>query len=103
MTHLRTPWFLGLLYNATDRLLFHPDQPPTSRVYVPSPATFGLAFENLYIRSKDSTRIHMFFVKCHGSVHGTVKYPTILFLHGNAGNVGHRLANAQGLVRWFFC
>ena len=44
--------FSGLLYHATDRFLFHPDQPTTSRVYVPSPATFGLPFENLYIRSK---------------------------------------------------
>ena len=42
----------GLLYHATDRFLYHPDQPTTSRVYVPSPATFGLPFENLYIRSK---------------------------------------------------
>ena len=40
------------MYHATDRFLYHPDQPTTSRVYVPSPATFGLPFENLYIRSK---------------------------------------------------
>lgn len=94
----------GLLYNATDRFLYHPDQPPTSRVYVPSPSTFGLPFENLYIRSKDSTRIHMFYVKSPKVTPDQAsKLPTILFLHGNAGNVGHRLANVHGLVKHLDC
>ena len=146
-------FFSGLLYHATDRFLYHPDQPTTSRVYVPSPATFGLPFENLYIRSKvcygiddvinvkekaidcffckkskyegwtscnigndslpyllsflscqDSTRIHMFFIKCPGvPAEVSPMLPTILFLHGNAGNIGHRLANVHGLVKHLGC
>jgi hypothetical protein len=53
----------GILYHAGDRLLYHPEQPPTSRVYVPSPSMAGLAFESIYIKSKDKTRLHMFLVR----------------------------------------
>ena len=111
--------FTGLLYHAGDRLLYHPEQPATARVFVPSPSMFGLAFENIYIKSRDHTRLHMFLVTASPT---TVNYnrkpsagggansssqsngncgatsedvetaapPTILFLHGNAGNIGHR-------------
>ena len=40
------------------------DQPENARILVPSPAMVGLdAFESVYIKSKDRTRIHMFFIK----------------------------------------
>merc|ERR1719268_497955 len=32
----------GVLYQAGDRLLYHPEQPPHSRVFVPTPAIFNL-------------------------------------------------------------
>ena len=41
----------GILYHAGDRLLYHPEQPPTSRVYVPSPSMVGLAFESVFIKA----------------------------------------------------
>ena len=84
----------GLLYHAGDKLLYHPDQPNNSRVYVPSPSIMGMAFESLYIKSKDQTRLHMFFIK---SPAGSLA-PTILFLHGNAGNIGHRIMCIKDLV-----
>ena len=31
----------GLLYHSTDRFLYHPDEPNTARVYVPSPSVLG--------------------------------------------------------------
>ena len=46
----------GILYHSTDRFLYHPDQPNSARVYVPSPSILGLDFENVYIKSKDSVR-----------------------------------------------
>lgn len=85
----------GVLYKAGDKLLFHPEQPPHSRVFVPSPALFSLPFENLFIKARDGTQLHMFLVKQTNEVYGQV--PTLLFLHGNAGNIGHRLLNAKGL------
>ena len=42
----------GVLYKAGDRLLYHPDQPPHSRVFVPTPNMFDLPFDNLFIPSR---------------------------------------------------
>ena len=40
----------GLLYNVQDKLLYFPNQPPTSRFYVESPSSIGIPFENVFIR-----------------------------------------------------
>jgi len=85
----------GVLYKAGDKLLYHPNQPPHSRVFVPTPAMFDLPFDNLFINSRDGTQLHLFLVKQPGEKSAQV--PTILYLHGNAGNIGHRLLNVQGL------
>lgn len=71
-----------------DHLLYHPELPAHSRVYVPAPSMFNLPYQSVYTRSIDGTMLHMFFItqpddKIKSS-------PTILFLHGNAGNMGHR-------------
>jgi len=92
----------GLLYHSTDRFLYHPDQPATARVYVPSPSVLGLTFENVYIKTKDSVRLHMFFVK-QVTEALTASSPTVLYFHGNAGNIGHRLMNVKGFVQMLGC
>ena len=69
---------------------------------MPSPSTLGLTFENVYIKSKDSTRLHLFFVK-QVTESLTTSSPTILYFHGNAGNIGHRLMNVKGLVQMLGC
>ena len=90
------------MYHSTDRFLYHPDQPATARVYVPSPSICGLTFENVYIKSKDQVRLHVFFVKQTTDAL-TAASPTVLYLHGNAGNIGHRLMNVKGLVQLLGC
>jgi len=85
----------GVLYQAGDRLLYHPEQPPHSRVFVPTPAIFNLPFDNLFISARDGTSLHMFLVKQQGEA--AARAPTILYFHGNAGNIGHRLQNVKGL------
>lgn len=91
----------GVLYKAGDKLLYHPDQPPQSRVFVPSPAIFHLPFENLFIKARDGTELHLFLIKQPQELFSRV--PTILFLHGNAGNIGHRLGNAKALYDEISC
>ncbi len=63
-----TPFFcilaLALVFSPSFcRLLYHPDQPPTSRVFVPAPSVVGLPFESVYIKSRDKTRLHAFLIK----------------------------------------
>jgi len=88
----------GLLYQAGDRLLYHPDQPPHSRIFVPTPQMFNLPFENLFISARDGTQLHMFLVKQDSHT-----APTLLYLHGNAGNIGHRLVNVKSLYATIGC
>ena len=68
---------------------------------MPSPSIVGLAFESVFIKAKDKTRLHLFFVKQPPQL--ISEAPTLLFLHGNAGNIGHRLLNVKGLYAQLQC
>lgn len=94
-------YITGILYNAEDKLLYHPELPSHSRVFVPIPSIYGLPYENVYVRSADGTMLHMFFIK--QSLERMATAPTIVFLHGNAGNMGHRLQNVAGLYNNLCC
>lgn len=83
---------LGLAYHAQDMLLYHPDVPPESRLYVIQPSAFHLPFENHTIQTGDGTKINVVLVKQQ-----KLLAPTILYFHGNAGNIGHRMHNVLGL------
>ncbi|CAL1261153.1 unnamed protein product [Larinioides sclopetarius] len=91
----------GFLFQVGDYFLYHPDQPPQSRLYVPLPSLFGLPAESIFLKTDDDVKIHAFFIKQDASIIGHV--PTILYFHGNAGNIGHRLPNAQGLYQFCGC
>jgi len=47
-----------------------------------------LPYQSIYTRAGDGTMLHMFFVSQPED--RMRKAPTLLFLHGNAGNMGHR-------------
>ena len=71
------------LYLSQSRLLYYPELP--SRTIAATPAAIGLAYENVQLHAADSTRLHAWFVPAAAS------RGTLLFSHGNAGNIGHRL------------
>ncbi|XP_047543994.1 protein ABHD13 [Vanessa atalanta] len=83
----------GILYSAQDLLLYYPNDPPDSRVFVLQPSNYKLPYESVKIKSKDGFKIHMFLIK-----QPTVSNhrPTMIFFHGNAGNMGQRLCNVSG-------
>ncbi|XP_059139107.1 protein ABHD13-like [Physella acuta] len=82
----------GLMYHAQDMLLYHPESPPDSRMIVLTPDAFQMQFENHFIRTKDGTRINVVLIKQMQRA-----AVTVVFFHGNAGNIGHRLQNALGI------
>ena len=61
-------------------MIYHPD--PNLEV---SPAAIGLAYEDVTITASDGVRIHGWWIPTEDS------RGTILFCHGNAGNISHRL------------
>jgi len=64
-----------------DRLVYFPSRTHDGG----TPAALGLAHEDVYLRASDGVRLHAWFVPAAAPRH------TVLFLHGNAGNISHRL------------
>ena len=86
---------IGGLYHYQDSLLYFPEQPESSRVFVQTPSSLQLPFEHVNLTTKDKTNIVAYFIKQPPAVMSTA--PTLLYFHGNAGNIGHRLHNVQAL------
>ena len=81
----------GVLYGALclylflmqTKLIFYPHLP--SRQLTASPADIGLEYESVSINTTDQITLHGWFVP------GSEEKGTLLFFHGNAGNISHRL------------
>jgi fermentation-respiration switch protein FrsA (DUF1100 family) len=73
----------GWLYFSQERLVFLPELP--GRTLVATPEAVGLAYRSLEIETADGERLHAWLVPCQP------RRATLLFLHGNAGNISHRL------------
>ena len=54
-----------------------------------TPAEWGLAYEDVFLETKDGVRLHGWYIPHHGS------QQTLLFFHGNAGNISHRGASVE--------
>lgn len=70
------------------RLIYFP-----SRELGATPSDVGLAYEDLRLQTSDGVAIAAWYV-AHPEPQGT-----ILFCHGNAGNISHRLAGIQEMHR----
>ncbi|XP_065160536.1 protein ABHD13 [Atheta coriaria] len=91
----------GILYHAEDYFLYYPELPSHSRVFIPVPSMYNMPYEQVQIKSIDGTQIEMFFI--HQPRDRQQHSPTIVFFHGNAGNIGHRLQNCVGLYHNLHC
>lgn len=69
-----------LLYVLQERYVYFPDRHITA-----TPADAGLPFEAVTLTTADRVRLHGWFLPAGP------EQPTLLFLHGNAGNISHRL------------
>lgn len=56
-----------------------------TREIVATPAEYGLGFENISLSTPDDKRIHGWFIPYDSAK------ATVLFFHGNGGNISHRL------------
>ncbi len=76
------------LYPNIERFfIFYPE-----RIHEASPQDFDLSFEEVYLETPDHVRLHGWYFP------GDALRPVILFCHGNAGNISHRLDNVRRLV-----
>lgn len=79
--------FGGGLTRIIESQIFFPDQ-----TLVATPAQAGLAFEDVDLTTSDGLRLHGWFIPGPDPA-----APVVLFCHGNAGNISHRLDNLKRL------
>jgi fermentation-respiration switch protein FrsA (DUF1100 family) len=75
--------FSLMLYLLQDRMVFLPNMP--GRELEATPESIGLDFEDAWINTEDGERLHGWFVPAEDA------RGTLLFFHGNAGNISHRM------------
>ena len=78
---------VGTLTINQSRLLYYPDVP--SRAVTATPDHIGLAYESVKLRTADGLTLDGWFLP------RTKPRGVVLFFHGNAGNMSHRLDSLQ--------
>jgi fermentation-respiration switch protein FrsA (DUF1100 family) len=74
---------VALVYFRQSSLLYYPNI--AGRNLAASPQQIGLAFEDVELLTEDKVRLHGWFIPSNNA------RGTLLFFHGNAGNISHRL------------
>lgn len=77
---------VAIVYLMQGRMLYLPEMP--GRELTASPADIGLNYEDVSIDTADGVSIHGWFVPGQSS-------RVLLFFHGNAGNISHRLESIR--------
>ncbi|QRV78612.1 alpha/beta hydrolase family protein [Ceratobasidium sp. AG-Ba] len=112
----------GLLYYGQNSLIYPANVPEGSRTNVATPAEYGIPYTDLTFTTPDKVKIRAYLLiqrrtllSADGSVgSGEIdaqgddaefarSRPTVLFLHANAGNVGHRIPLAKVFYNKFRC
>jgi fermentation-respiration switch protein FrsA (DUF1100 family) len=77
---------VAIVYFMQGRMLYLPDVP--GRALTNTPTDIGLDYQDVSIETTDGVTLHGWFIPGHSS-------EVLLFFHGNAGNISHRLASIK--------
>lgn len=75
-----------LVYLTQRHLIYFP-----TRDWIATPRAVGMHYEDVWLTTEDDVRVHGWFVATPGA------RATVLHLHGNAGNISHRVER----IKWF--
>lgn len=78
---------VALLATMERRMIYFP-----VRALDTKPSDYGLSAEDLRLQTEDGVRLHAWWIRGAGE-------RAVLFFHGNAGNISHRLERARLLVK----
>ncbi len=78
--------FIAVLYLLQGRMLYLPNMP--GRALDMTPIDVGMDYQNVSIETTDGVRLHGWFIEGQSS-------QVLLFFHGNAGNISHRLESIR--------
>ena len=74
---------IAFVYYSQSSLIYYPNMP--GRNLVATPEHIGLKYQNVQLVTADGINLHGWFIP------GKNAKGTVLFFHGNAGNISHRL------------
>lgn len=74
---------VAVVFLGQSGMLYLPNVP--TRELVADPGRVGLEYQDVELQAEDGVRLHGWYVPAEGS------RGTLLFFHGNAGNISHRL------------
>ena len=77
------------LVGCEHKIVYHPHKYPAGFW---EPEALGISVEDIYFQSEDGVKLHGWFVPAEKPV------ATLLWFHGNAGNLSHRLDNIKKLL-----
>ena len=78
---------VAFVYYRQSSLIYYPDMP--GRHIVATPQRIGLEYQDVQFVTGDKVNLHGWFIP-HRAAKGT-----LLFFHGNAGNISHRLESIE--------
>lgn len=86
------PLLVYFLYNCgvIQSMIFFPD-----KTFYEKPQDFGYAFEDVRLKTKDGVSLHGWYLEKDTQKKSKA---TILFFHGNAGNISNRLEKVKGWI-----
>jgi len=86
------------LYANQNKLVYVPNMPPNSRTELLDPRQFQIRhYEDVTLSTPDGEQLFCWLFKQTGTA---TTAPTIVFFHGNAGNIGIRLPNVKEFLRF---
>jgi len=88
------------VYFLQELLLYHPNMP--GREYDELPSNYRLPFEDIEIITDDNVKLHAWLIT-QSSLDATKNASTLLYFHGNAGNISHRLTDVRNFHNLVKC
>jgi len=78
--------FCAMVYFMQPGMIFYPNMP--DRTLVTTPRSIGLNYQDVELITEDDIKLHGWFIAASSA---EPAQHTVLFFHGNAGNISHRL------------
>jgi fermentation-respiration switch protein FrsA (DUF1100 family) len=78
----------GFLFFAQSHLVYFPQ---TGRDFIATPEQLGLPYESVTLQTEDGVTLHGWLVPAQAAIDRMGTTGTVLFFHGNAGNISHRI------------
>jgi uncharacterized protein len=78
----------GFLFFAQSHLVYFPQ---TGRDFIATPEQVGLPYESVTLQAEDGVTLHGWLVPAQAAMGRMGTTGTVLFFHGNAGNISHRI------------